>query len=73
MQTELWLHYELLVPHAHTGIPAKPWEESYDFPASHIQEFLHNDTCIVHVNNEPATRTCQGTKITKHLISPSLS
>lgn len=67
MQTELWLHYELLV---YTGIPAQPWEESSDFPAFHIQKFLHNDFWIAHVNNEPATRMCWGTKITKVLISP---
>lgn len=69
MQTELWLHYELL---GHTGIPAQPWKESYDFPASYIQEFLHHDSWIAHVNNAPAIRMCQGTKITKDLISPLL-
>lgn len=53
-------------------IPAQPWEKSYDLPASHFQEFLHNDSWIAHVNNEPATRMCWGPKITKDLIRPLL-
>lgn len=52
VQTGLCLYYEFLVPHVHPGIPAKPWEESWDIPASHIQELLHNDSWIAHVNNE---------------------